>query len=403
MDGKKLATLFLMIIYLTFISLGLPDALLGVGWPEMYPDLHVPQSFAGVVSITISLGTIASSFFSGKFIRRFGTGKLTAISVLSTAVALLGFYFAPSFLWVMLAAIPLGLGAGAVDAGLNDYVARHYQAHHMNWLHSFWGVGALTSPLIMGQVLAHGSSWRVGYLIVAIIQFLLVAVLFLTLPMWRSREMRPLKVTKKTTEPDVKLVQLLQLKKVRLALYAFFLYIGVEATMGLWTSSYLISVKGLASDQAAIGVSVFFGFIMFGRLLSGFISMMLSNRQLIQLGQLLILFGSLCMWLSVSYPFLLLGIGLIGFGCAPIYPAMLHETPQRFGQKIAQEIMGVQMAFSYTGSVVLPPLFGFLVPLVGMRRLPFFLLFYGLMMWLASECLVKKLAQEKSKRQSILK
>lgn len=393
-----MATLFLMIIYLTFISLGLPDALLGVGWPEMYQELQVPQSFAGVVSITISLGTIASSFFSGKLIRRFGTGKLTAVSVLGTAITLLGFCFAPNFAWLLFAAIPLGLGAGAVDAGLNDYVALHYQAHHMNWLHSFWGVGALTSPLIMGQVLSQGLSWRYGYLVVALIQFGLVAVLFLTLPMWRGRETRQLQAHKNKSEADVKLVQLLQMKKVRLALYAFFLYIGVEATMGLWTSSYLISVKGIASDQAAVAVSAFFGFIMFGRLLSGFVSMLLNNRQLIQVGQLFILFGSLLVWFSSSYAFLLLGISFIGFGCAPIYPAMLHETPQRFGQKIAQEIMGVQMAFSYTGSVILPPLFGFLVPIVGMRSLPIFLLFYGLMMWLASESLVKKLAQEKRKK-----
>ena len=393
-----MATLFLMIIYLTCISLGLPDALLGGGWPEMYQELQVPQSFAGVVSITISLGTIASSFFSGKLIRRFGTGKLTAVSVLGTAIALLGFCFAPNFAWLLFAAIPLGLGAGAVDAGLNDYVALHYQAHHMNWLHSFWGVGALTSPLIMGQVLSQGLSWRYGYLVVALIQFGLVAVLFLTLPMWRGRETRQLQAHKNKSEADVKLVQLLQMKKVRLALYAFFLYIGVEATMGLWTSSYLISVKGIASDQAAVAVSAFFGFIMFGRLLSGFVSMLLNNRQLIQVGQLFILFGSLLVWFSSSYAFLLLGISFIGFGCAPIYPAMLHETPQRFGQKIAQEIMGVQMAFSYTGSVILPPLFGFLVPIVGMRSLPIFLLFYGLMMWLASESLVKKLAQEKRKK-----
>lgn len=383
---------------MTFISLGLPDALLGVGWPEMYQELQVPQSFAGVVSITISLGTIASSFFSGKLIRRFGTGKLTAVSVLGTAITLLGFCFAPNFAWLLFAAIPLGLGAGAVDAGLNDYVALHYQAHHMNWLHSFWGVGALTSPLIMGQVLSQGLSWRYGYLVVALIQFGLVAVLFLTLPMWRGRETRQLQAHKNKSEADVKLVQLLQMKKVRLALYAFFLYIGVEATMGLWTSSYLISVKGIASDQAAVAVSAFFGFIMFGRLLSGFVSMLLNNRQLIQVGQLFILFGSLLVWFSSSYAFLLLGISFIGFGCAPIYPAMLHETPQRFGQKIAQEIMGVQMAFSYTGSVILPPLFGFLVPIVGMRSLPIFLLFYGLMMWLASESLVKKLAQEKRKK-----
>lgn len=392
-----MATLFLSIIYLTFISLGLPDSLLGVGWPEMYGEFGVPQSYAGFVSMTISFGTIASSFFSGKLIRRYGTGKLTAVSVLGTALALLGFYFAPSFIWLMIAAIPLGLGAGAVDAGLNDYVARHYQAHHMNWLHSFWGIGALTSPLIMGRVLAQNDSWREGYLIVSLIQFGLVLVLFLTLPMWRSRESRVLDATPTTETEEVNFLNLLGLKKVRYALYAFFLYIGVEATMGLWSSSYLIQTKGIPPSKAAMAVSGFFGFIMFGRLLSGFLSMMLTNRQLIRFGQVLIVIGGLLLWQGTSYGILLLGICLIGFGCAPIFPSMLHETPQRFGQQIAQQIMGVQMAMAYTGSVVLPPLFGFLVPKLGMQVLPFFIIGYGLFMYWTSEGLNRMLDFEKNR------
>ncbi|MHC5268811.1 MFS transporter [Enterococcus sp. LJL98] len=392
-----MATLFLSIIYITFISLGLPDSLLGVGWPEMYGEFGVPQSYAGFVSMTISCGTIASSFFSGKLIRRYGTGKLTAVSVLGTALALLGFYFAPSFIWILGASIPLGLGAGAVDAGLNDYVARHYEAHHMNWLHSFWGIGALTSPLIMGQVLAQNASWRYGYFIVSCVQFALVLVLFLTLPMWRTRESRVLKAEVEVVAEETKFMKLLGLKKVRYALYAFFLYIGVEATMGLWSSSYLIQTKGIEPSKAAMAVSGFFGFIMFGRLLSGFLSMMLTNRQLIRFGQVLIVLGGLFLWQGTSYGVLLLGICLIGFGCAPIFPSMLHETPQRFGQQIAQQIMGVQMAMAYTGSVVLPPMFGFLVPKLGMQVLPFFIIGYGLLMYLTSEGLNRLLDFEKRK------
>lgn len=392
-----MAALFLSLIYLTFISLGLPDALLGVGWPEMYGELGVPQSYAGFLSMTISFGTIASSFFSGKLIRRYGTGKLTAVSVLGTALALLGFYFAPSFFWLMVAAIPLGLGAGAVDASLNDYVALHYQAHHMNWLHSFWGVGALASPLIMGQVLSQNRSWRVGYLIVSLIQFVLVFVLFVTLPMWRSRETRVLKAEAVVETDDAKLMNLLRLKKVRYALYAFFLYIGVEATMGLWSSSYLIQAKGIEPSKAAMAVSGFFGFITLGRLLSGFMSMLLTNRQLIRLGQVLIVLGSLLLWQGTSLRVLFSGICLIGFGCAPIYPSMLHETPERFGQQIAQQIMGVQMGIAYTGAIFLPPLFGFLVPKLGMPVLPFFLIGYGVVMYLATEGLNRLLAVEKRK------
>lgn len=387
-----MATLFLSIIYITFISLGLPDSLLGVGWPEMYRELAVPQSYAGLVSMTISFGTITSSFFSGKLIRKFGTGKLTAVSVLGTATALLVFNLAPSFIWVLVAAVPLGLGAGAVDAALNEYVAENYQAHHMNWLHSFWGIGALTSPLIMSQILTQGRSWRLGYLVVAIIQFVLAIVLFLTLPMWRGKEKK--RVQEHHEEGTVTLSSLVKLEKVRLALIAFFLYIGVEATMGLWSSSYLINVKGIDSGKAAMAVSGFFGFIMFGRLISGFVSMLLTNRQLIRIGQLLIVLGALLLIVSTSYLFLLLGICLIGFGCAPIYPAMLHETPERFGQGKAQQIMGIQMAIAYTGSVVLPPLFGFLVPYLGMKVLPFFLIGYGVVMYIASEWLNRKLDAE---------
>lgn len=384
-----MATLFLSIIYITFISLGLPDSLLGVGWPEMYREFAVPQSYAGLVSMTISFGTITSSFFSGKLIHKFGTGKLTAVSVLGTASALLGFNLAPSFVWVLVAAIPLGLGAGAVDAALNEYVAENYQAHHMNWLHSFWGIGALTSPLIMSQILTQDRSWRMGYLVVAIIQFSLAIVLFLTLPMWRGKEKKG--VAEHHEKSVIKLSELVKLKKVRLALYAFFLYIGVEATMGLWSSSFLINVKGIDSAKAAMAVSGFFGFIMFGRLISGFVSMLLTNRQLIRIGQVLIVAGALLLLAATSYPLLLLGICLIGFGCAPIYPAMLHETPERFGQRIAQQIMGIQMAIAYTGSVVLPPLFGFLAPKLGMQVLPIFLMGYGLVMFLASELLNRKL------------
>lgn len=380
-----MALLFLGIIYVTFISLGLPDSLLGVGWPEMYGELGVPQSYAGFLSMTISLGTIVASFFSGKWIRYAGTGKVTAFSVLGTAVALFGFYLAPSFLWLIVAALPLGLGAGAVDVGLNDYVARHYRAHHMNWLHSFWGIGALASPLIMGQILANQQSWRIGYRLVSVIQFVVFLLLVVTLPMWRRRETRQAMTQIPVEIKETKFINMIRLKKVRYALYAFFFYIGVEATMGLWASSYLIQVKGINPAKAAMAVAVFFGFITLGRFLSGFMSMLLTNRQLIVLGQGLIMVGSVLLWQGTRYPLLVAGVCFIGFGCAPIYPAMLHETPTRFGQMLAQQIMGIQMAIAYTGAIALPPLFGFLVPQVGIAVLPLFLMSYTVIMIVASE------------------
>ncbi len=380
-----MALLFLGIIYVTFISLGLPDSLLGVGWPEMYGELGVPQSYAGFLSMTISLGTIVASFFSGKWIRYAGTGKVTAFSVLGTAVALFGFYLAPSFLWLIVAALPLGLGAGAVDVGLNDYVARHYRAHHMNWLHSFWGIGALASPLIMGQILANQQSWRIGYRLVSVIQFVVFLLLVVTLPMWRRRETRQAMTQIPVEIKETKFINMIRLKKVRYALYAFFFYIGVEATMGLWASSYLIQAKGINPVKAAMAVAGFFGFITLGRFLSGFMSMLLTNRQLIVLGQGLIMVGSVLLWQGTRYPLLVAGVCFIGFGCAPIYPAMLHETPTRFGQMLAQQIMGIQMAIAYTGAIALPPLFGFLVPQVGIAVLPLFLMSYTVIMIVASE------------------
>ena len=380
-----MALLFLGIIYVTFISLGLPDSLLGVGWPEMYGELGVPQSYAGFLSMTISLGTIVASFFSGKWIRYAGTGKVTAFSVLGTVVALFGFYLAPSFLWLIVAALPLGLGAGAVDAGLNDYVARHYQAHHMNWLHSFWGIGALASPLIMGQILANQQSWRIGYRLVSVIQFVVFLLLVVTLPMWRRRETRQAMTQIPVEIKETKFINMIRLKKVRYALYAFFFYIGVEATMGLWASSYLIQAKEINPAKAAMAVAGFFGFITLGRFLSGFMSMLLTNRQLIVLGQGLIMVGSVLLWQGTRYPLLVAGVCFIGFGCAPIYPAMLHETPTRFGQMLAQQIMGIQMAIAYTGAIALPPLFGFLVPQVGIAVLPLFLMSYTVIMIVASE------------------
>ncbi len=380
-----MALLFLGIIYVTFISLGLPDSLLGVGWPEMYGELGVPQSYAGFLSMTISLGTIVASFFSGKWIRYAGTGKVTAFSVLGTAVALFGFYLAPSFLWLIVAALPLGLGAGAVDVGLNDYVARHYRAHHMNWLHSFWGIGALASPLIMGQILANQQSWRIGYRLVSVIQFVVFLLLVVTLPMWRRRETRQAMTQIPVEIKETKFINMICLKKVRYALYAFFFYIGVEATMGLWASSYLIQAKGINPVKAAMAVAGFFGFITLGRFLSGFMSMLLTNRQLIVLGQGLIMVGSVLLWQGTRYPLLVAGVCFIGFGCAPIYPAMLHETPTRFGQMLAQQIMGIQMAIAYTGAIALPPLFGFLVPQVGIAVLPLFLMSYTVIMIVASE------------------
>jgi fucose permease len=387
-----MATLFLFIIYAAFISLGLPDSLLGVAWPTMRFDINVPFSYAGFIAMTISGGTIVSSLVSGRVLERFGTGTVTFVSVAMTASALLGFAFAPSFFWFILLAIPLGLGAGSVDAGLNDYVAKHYQAHHMNWLHCFWGVGAMTGPLIMSQSIGSGGTWRDGYLVVSIIQFALVGLLFFALPLWSRIAVRTPAVADAspapethTPKPQKGLFFPLRVTGVKAVLLVFLFYCGVEATVGLWGSSFLVNTKGLDAATAALWVSMYYGSITVGRFLSGFVSMRISSEKLIRGGEISILAGTVLLFLPLPAQASLIAFMLIGLGCAPIFPSMLHETPVRFGNEDAQRIMGFQMATAYTGTTLLPPFFGFVASLSTTALLPAFLLVYIVVMLVNSE------------------
>lgn len=387
-----MATLFLIVIYSAFISLGLPDSLLGVAWPIMQPEYHVPFGYAGFISMTVSGGTIVSSLMSGRMLKRFGVGKVTFVSVLMTAVALLGISLVPSFVWVLFLAIPLGLGAGSVDSGLNEYIAEHYKAHHMSWLHCFWGIGAMTGPVIMSRYISENSSWRNGYLTVSIIQFILVAVLFFTLPLWDkvanlSKVVQPEEeaVGRESDEARKSLLYPLKVKGVKIALASFLFYCGIESTMGLWGSSFLVRAKGLDVATAAAWVSSFYGSITLGRLITGFITMKVSNKVLIRTGQYIILAGAVLLLLPLPNGFSLPGFILIGLGCAPIYPCMLHETPVRFGKGDAQLIMGFQMAVAYIGSTFLPPIFGFIASNITMTLMPLFLLICIIAMLLSSE------------------
>jgi fucose permease len=387
-----MATAFLVIIYASFISLGLPDSLLGVAWPAMQLEYNVPYGFAGFVSMVISGGTIVSSLFSGRVLKRFGTGMVTFVSVAMTAGALLGFSLAPSFVWLLLLAIPLGLGAGSVDSGLNDYIARHYKAHHMNWLHCFWGIGAMSGPIIISQVIGQNGSWRNGYLTVSIIQFVLVIALFFSLPVWDkvaklSRGSQPASdeaIPEPPSQPK-NVFYPLQLPGVRFVLLAFLFYCGVEATIGLWGASYLVKEKGLEIATAAQWVSLFFGSITVGRLIAGFITMRVSNTVIIRTGEIIILLGTIVLLLPLPSTFSLIGYILIGFGCAPIFPGMLHETPARFGEEDAPSVMGFQMAVAYTGTTLLPPIFGFIATNTTLALMPFVLFAYILIILISSE------------------
>lgn len=376
-------TILLIIIYIAFISLGLPDAILGSAWPLMHTDLNVPISYAGIATMIVSGGTIISSFFSEKMIRKFGTGKVTTISVLLTATGLLGIYFAPSFIWICLLGIPLGIGAGAVDAALNNFVALHYEAKHMNWLHCFWGIGATSGPFIMSLFLLNQNGWRIGYATIGIIQAILVICLFISLPLWRQFE-----TTQKVEEEDdngIKIKSLLKIPGAKPTLIAFFCYCAVELTTGLWASSYLVVNDGLAVELAAKWASFYYLGITVGRFIAGFLTMKLTNTQMIRIGQTICIIGAILLVLPITSVFKLIGLIFIGLGCAPIYPAMLHETPNRFGKELSQHLMGIQMATAYVGSTLIPPLFGALSKVLGLQMLPYFLLIFLIIMLVSSE------------------
>ncbi|MCC3358135.1 MFS transporter [Bacillus sp. REN16] len=394
-----MTTILLIIIYLAFISLGLPDSLLGAAWPVMQPDLGAPLETAGFLFMTVAGGTIISSLISGKALKRFGTGKVTFVSVLMTACALLGFHFAPSVGWLVVCAIPLGLGAGAVDAGLNDYVATHYKAHHMSWLHCFWGVGATLGPIIMAQFFVAGNSWRNGYFAISGIQFALVIILLFTLPLWNKVNKNSNIVLNENQENEsvnegAKDVTPLRIKGVKLALAAFLFYCAVEATVGLWGSSFLVNVKGVNAAMAAKWVSLYYAGITIGRLITGFVTFKMTNRTLIRTGQIIALTGAIILFLPLPTIFSLVGFIIVGLGLAPIFPCMLHETPTRFGKKHSQTIMGYQMAVAYTGTTFMPPLLGFIASYSTIGIFPISIVLFVAAMVLSSEKLNSLLKQK---------
>lgn len=389
-----MTTIFLYIIYAAFICLGLFKSLLGVAWPSMQIEYQVPYSYLGIISMALSVGTLIASLLIAKLLKRFGTGNLTFVCAVITALSLLGFFAAPSYLWLVFLAVPLGLGSGTVESGFNIYVAKHYKPHHMNWLHSFWGIGALLGPVMMAQFLEHKQSWRKGYLTVSLVVFVLVIVLFLSLPLWKKAadtyvtETKNSKTENGTRKPADRLrnyFEPLKIRGVALAMITFLTYCGLETTVGLWGSSFFIKAKGLDGATAARWVSLFYGSITAGRLISGFISMKISKKIIIRTGALVILSGTLLLLLPLNNTFSLTGFALIGLGCAPIIPCMLHETPVRFGMEQAETIVGFQIVAMFLGSTFLPPLFGFVASILSIRTMPIFILVYIIVFFAASE------------------
>jgi len=368
-----MATILLVIIYLAFISLGLPDSMLGAAWPVAYAQLGAPVSYAGIVSIGITVGTVVSSLFSVRVIRRFGTGAVTAACVLLTGSALLAISFTQSFVVLLLLAIPLGLGGGAIDAALNNYVALHYKASHMSFLHSFWGVGATISPLIMSHFLKQSGYWQGGYRFVSIIQLSLALIMFLTLPLWGKV---PHAANDELLGGPIEIDNRAAIKKrgAIFAVLAFFFYCAGEASVGLWAATYFVSVRGVDPSVAASWGSLFFFGIMGGRMISGLLAMRVKERTLINVGIILAMLGALLLALPLPQTFSLAGLLLFGLGCAPVFPNLIHITPQRFGKNYSQAIIGLQMASAYIGGTLMPPLVGWIGQDFGFSWLPFYLL-----------------------------
>ena len=373
-------SLLLAIIYLAFISLGLPDSLLGSAWPALYPRLGVPVAFAGILTFIISCGTVVSSLLSDRLTRRFGAGLVTAVSVFLTMAALFGFSASGAFWMLCLWAVPYGLGAGAVDAALNNYVALHYSQRQMHWLHCFWGVGVSISPYIMSSCLASGSGWQAGYRWVGFLQAVLTVVLFLSLPLWRSRS-EGAAGAESGNRDWLGVRGALRIPGVREVLIGFFCYCGLECSAGLWASSYLVLNRGIAVEAAARWASLFYLGIMVGRSLFGSIANRFSDRNIIRFGLLLIGLGVLALLVpGVPEPVPLAGLVVIGLGCAPVYPALIHETPLNFGAGVSQAVIGIQMAGAYVGATVTPPLFGLIAEHAGMGWYPVWLLLIFLLM-----------------------
>ncbi len=366
-----MTSMLLAIIYLSFISLGLPDGLLGSAWPTMYPELGVPMSFAGVITIIISGGTILSSLLSDWLTYKLGAGKVTALSVAMTALVLLGFSLSRSFWMLCILAIPYGLGAGSVDACLNNYVALHYSSRHMSWLHCMWGVGAALGPYAMGMVLSGGGQWFSGYRIMSLLQIALSAVLVFSLPLWKNRAAEA--QSGQAAKP-LPIAQVVKMPGAFEIMVAFFGYCALEQTAALWATSYLSLYKGVPAETAAFFGSMFFIGITIGRALNGFLAAKFTDNQLIYAGFGIIALGIVTMLLPLGSTVSLVGFVLIGLGCAPIYPCIIHSTPEHFGAERSQALIGVQMASAYTGILLMPPLFGLIANHISLALLPWYLL-----------------------------
>ena len=382
--------LLLALIYICFISLGLPDSLLGSAWPTLSKEISAPTSYAGIVSMVICIGTITSSLFSDKLLRKFGAGLVTAVSVTTTAVALFGFSISTEFWMLVLWAIPYGLGAGGVDSILNNYVALNYKAQHMSWLHCTWGIGASISPYIMSFALLKLDDWSKGYLIVSIIQIVLSAIIFISIPLWKKSADNQ---SEKVKAQPLSFKQIFAINGAIACFFTFFCYCALELTTSLWASTYMVQKWNVDPEVAASFASMFFLGLTIGRFLSGFLAMKLSDHFLIRMGMIVIMVGVALLFISIHSSLALAGFIIIGLGCAPIYPCIIHMTPKVFGEDNSQAMIGVQMAFAYTGFLIMPSLFGVIAQNISISLLPVYQLALLCVMAIMHERVLRKTAK----------
>ena len=386
-----MGSLLLVLIYVCFISLGLPDSLLGSAWPVIHAEMEVPVSFAGYISTTIFVGTILSSLYSNKLLYKFGAAKVTAVSVILTAAGLLGFSISNQYWMLILWAIPYGFGAGGVDAILNNYVALYYKAQHMSWLHCMWGVGASISPYIMSFSLVQLDSWNYGYLIVSVIQFTLSAIIFISLPLWKKGiEVNAEENGEEVEAKALSFREIFAIPGAFACFLTFFCYCSLELSTSLWASSYLVQKWSFTPEAAAGFASMFYIGITVGRLANGFLAMKLSDRFLIRMGVVLIACGVLLLFVPLNAFFAFAAFVVIGLGCAPIYPCIIHMTPSIFGRDKSQAMIGMQMAFAYTGFLIMPTLFGVIADNISIGLLPVYILTLLAVMFIMHELVVKK-------------
>ena len=401
-------TLLLVIIYIAFISLGLPDSVLGAAWPSMFEVLGVPVGYAGIITMIIAGSTIISSLASNFLNKKLGTGRVMVISVAITATALFGFSVSSKFWHLCLIGIPYGLGAGSVDASLNNYVALHYKPRHMSWLHCFWGVGTMIGPIVMSRFIAGGGVWTQGYRAISIFQVILTGILLLSLPLWKKVEKleargirnehecakcpeRHSPSEEKKSNNDVTLKSVVKIPGVLSAVLAFLCYCAIEATTGFWATTYMVFARGIDINLATSWAMLFFIGITVGRFLNGFISERFGDKNMIRVGAGIIFVALVLMTLPISNKWIVLSVFVLaGLGCAPIYPCMIHATPIRFGKENSQALIGLQMACAYSGSTFCPPIFGIIVQKLSIKLLPFYGLLFVIMLFVFTENLNKK-------------